>query len=104
MESIGKVEEAEGQAKELVENAELKGRKMIENANAKAAAMAEGAMKKKEAQRAARISETVKKLDEENRKAAAAAQKEAAKIRGRKVSKEVLGRLAGKVADLILGE
>lgn len=104
MESISKVEEAEGQAKELVEKAERAGRKLVEEANDKAAAMVESSARKTEGQKAARIGETVKRLEDENRRAVANAQKEAARIRNRKVSKEVLGRLAGKVADLILGE
>jgi vacuolar-type H+-ATPase subunit H len=104
MESIGKVEEAEKRAKEIVEEAEADGRRLLDEAGSRAKEIAESSAKKCVERRAARISETVSRLEEENRKSAADAQKEAAKIRSRKVSKEALGRLSGKVADLILGE
>ena len=87
-----------------MEKANLRGRKVLDEARARAEKIVEDAAKRTEEQRAARIGEATKKLEAENKKAVASAQKEAAKIRNRKVSKEVLGRLAGRVADLILGE
>ena len=104
MESISKVEETESYAKELIEKSNGKSRKMLEEAGSKAREIAEDAAEKTEEQRTARIGAAIRKLEAENRKAAEAAQREAAKIKGRKVSKEVLGRLAGNLADLILGE
>jgi vacuolar-type H+-ATPase subunit H len=104
MESISKVEEAESYAKELTEKADQKSRKMLDDASSKAREILESASKKTGEQRTARINAAIKKLEAENKKAAAAAQREAAKMRGRKVKKEVLARLAGNLADLILGE
>jgi vacuolar-type H+-ATPase subunit H len=104
MESISKVEDAESQAKALVDKAEIRSRAVLDEARSGALEIVESAAKRREGQRAARINDAVKRLESENKRAIADAQKEAAKIRNRKVSREVLDRLAAKVADLILGE
>jgi vacuolar-type H+-ATPase subunit H len=104
MESISKVEEAESQAKALVEKANARGKAVVDEANSKARNIVENAATTAAAQKTARIAEATKRLEAENRKAVADAQKDASKVRGRKVSREVVDRLARKVADLILGE
>ncbi len=104
MESISNVEAAEVSAKGMMEKANLRARRIIDEAGSKAKEIGENAAKRTTEQRTARIEEAIKRLEAENRKALADAQKEAAKVRDTKASKEALGRVAGKVADLILGE